>query len=89
MNQRIIYPTPDGIAILIPSKDIDINEVARKDVPDGVPYLMIDAADVPSDRVFRDAWGADFTSPDGFGIGADAWFAEKAAAVAQPQEVLE
>ena len=34
-------------------------ELALKDVPPGVPYSIVDAADIPSDRFFRDAWIAD------------------------------
>lgn len=79
MNQRIIYPTDDGVAIIIPTGEIAIEEVARKDVPAGKPYKIVDAADIPTDRTFRGAWEADFSSPDGVGIGADAWFAEQAA----------
>lgn len=78
MDQRIIYPTPDGIAVLIPTGRAPTSEVARKDVPAGVPYLVLDAADIPTDRTFRGAWDADFATPDGEGIGADAWFAEQA-----------
>jgi hypothetical protein len=39
-------------------------------------------------RTFRGAWEADFTNPDGVGIGADAWFAEQAAK-AQESEATE
>ena len=89
MNQRIIYPTDDGgVAIIIPTGDIEIAEVARKDVPEGKPYKIVDVADIPSDRTFRNAWEADFTNPDGVGIGADAWFAEQAAK-AQESEATE
>lgn len=59
MNQRIIYPTPDGgVAIIVPALDcgLTIEEIAAKDVPAGVEYKIIDTADVPSDRTFRDAW---------------------------------
>ena len=80
MNQRIIYPTDDGgVAVLIPTGEIEIAEVARKDVPAGVAYKIVDVADIPEDRTFRGAWEADFTNPDGVGIGADAWFAEQEA----------
>ena len=34
-------------------------ELALKDVPPGVPYEIVSAADIPSDRFFRDAWIAD------------------------------
>lgn len=77
--QKIIYPTDNGIAILNPTGELAIEEVARKDVPAGVAYKIVDAADIPTDRTFRNAWEADFTNPDGVGIGADAWFAEQAA----------
>jgi hypothetical protein len=80
MNQRIIYPNDDGgVSILIPTGEIAIEEVARKDVPAGVAYRIVDVADIPTDRTFRNAWEADFSNPDGVGIGADAWFAEQEA----------
>ena len=78
--KRIIFQTiEDGIAIIVPTGKLPIEEVARKDVPAGVPYKIIDTDDVPSDRTFRNAWEADMTNPDGHGIGADAWFVEQAA----------
>ena len=70
----------DGIAVLIPTGELPIEEVARKDVPAGVPYNIIPASDVPTDRTYRAAWAADFDEPDGYGIGAEAWFAEQGAA---------
>jgi hypothetical protein len=89
INQRIIYPSDDGgVAIIIPTGDIEIAEVARKDVPAGKPYKIVDVADIPSDRTFRNAWEADFSNPDGYGIGSDAWFAEQAAK-AQESEATE
>lgn len=30
--------------------------IAAKDVPEGKPFQIIDVADVPSDRTFRNAW---------------------------------
>jgi hypothetical protein len=80
MNQRIIYQNENGgVTIIIPTGELAFEEVCRKDVPAGVPYKIVGVADIPSDRTFRDAWEADFTNPDGVGIGADAWFAEQAA----------
>lgn len=79
--QAIIYPNNQGgIAVIMPVPDceIPVEEIARKDVPAGVPYRIIDAADIPEDRTFRNAWTANFDQPDGYGIGADAWFAEQA-----------
>lgn len=80
-NPRIIYPTSEGgIAVIIPTGELPIEEVAAKDVPAGTPYLLADVADIPDDRAFRGAWEADFSNPDGCGIGADAYFAAKEAA---------
>jgi hypothetical protein len=79
-NFRIIFTRPEddsGVSIIIPTGELDIEEVARKDVPAGVPYKIVDEADIPTDRTFRDAWEANITEPDGYGIGADAWFAEQ------------
>jgi hypothetical protein len=89
MNQRIIYPNDDGgVSVLIPTSELELAEVARKDVPAGVAYKIVDVADIPSDRTFRGAWEADFNNPNGVGIGQDAWFAEQAAK-AQENEVTE
>jgi len=59
MNQRIIYPTDDGgVAVIIPAPEcgLTIEEIAAKDVPAGKPFKIIDTADVPTDRTFRNAW---------------------------------
>jgi hypothetical protein len=58
-NPRIIYPTTGGgVAIIIPAPDcgLTIEQIAAKDVPAGVPYKIVDASDIPSDRTFRNAW---------------------------------
>ena len=77
---RIIYQTEEGLSVVVPTGELDINEVARKDVPAGVDYWIVEDSEVPSDRTFRDAWElnpTDLGTPDGQGIGADAWFAEQ------------
>ena len=63
MTQRIIYPTDDGgVAIIIPTPDWlsqegnTIEILAAKDVPEGKPFKIVDVADIPSDRTFRNAW---------------------------------
>ena len=59
MNQRIIYPTDDGgVAIIVPAPDcgLSIDEIAAKDVPAGKPFKIVDVADIPTDRTFRNAW---------------------------------
>ena len=79
-NQRIIYQNAEGgVSVIIPTGELCIEEIAKKDVPVGVPYEIVDSLAIPSDRTFRGAWEADFSNPDGYGIGADAWFAQQEA----------
>jgi hypothetical protein len=59
MNLRIIYPTDDGgVAVIIPAAEcgLTIEEIAAKDVPAGKPFKIVDVADIPTDRTFRNAW---------------------------------
>ena len=59
MNQRIIYQTEDGgVAIIVPAPEsgLSIQEIAAKDVPAGKTYKIVDVADIPTDRTFRNAW---------------------------------
>jgi hypothetical protein len=75
MNQRIVYQNDEGgISILTPAQEClqshTIEEIAAKDVPAGKPYKIVDVADIPSDRTFRNAWTvneADLTD----GVGAE------------------
>ena len=59
MNQRIIYPNDDGgVSIIVPAPNcgLSIDEIAKKDVPAGKPYKIVNVSEIPSDRTFRDAW---------------------------------
>lgn len=58
---KIIYPTKSGIAIIHPTGELSIEEVAAKDVPAGVPYRIVNDDEVPSDRTFRNALEYDLT----------------------------
>lgn len=57
-NFRVIYPTDNGgVAVIIPADcGLTIEEIAAKDVPEGKPFKIVDVADIPSDRTFRNAW---------------------------------
>lgn len=77
MSQVIVYPKETGVAIVYPTGELPFEEVCRKDVPADIPYRIFAIEDVPVDRETRLAWDVDFSSPDGYGIGADAWFEEK------------
>jgi hypothetical protein len=73
MTKRIIFQNDEGgVAVLIPTPEClqehTIEEIAAKDVPSGKPYKIVDVADIPSDRTFRNAWEVDVnTLTDGVG----------------------
>ena len=61
MDKRIIYPNDDGgVSIMTPMLEaletMTIEEIAAKDVPANKPFKIVDVADIPSDRTFRNAW---------------------------------
>lgn len=77
VDKVVIYPRGDGgICILWPSKEHPIEEVINKDVPPGLPYKILDSTDLPRDGVWRDAWTADFSNPDGHSTGVSEYFAQ-------------
>ena len=58
MNKRIVYMTDDNkLAVIIPANsELSIEDIAKKDVPNGKDYKIIDVSDLPLDRTYRDAW---------------------------------
>ena len=58
MNSIIIYNQPDGsVAYVIPCGETPIDEVQKKDVPQGVESEIVEREKVlPVDEYFRDAW---------------------------------
>jgi hypothetical protein len=73
MDKRIIYQNAaGGVSVIIPAANcpLSIEEIAARGVPTGRPYKIVDAADIPSDRSFRNSWTvdeADLTD----GVGAE------------------
>ena len=69
MNQRILYSNPDNsVAVIIPTGELSVEATAKKDVPTGTPYWIVDVSEIPSDRTDRDAWElVDMPEPDGYG----------------------
>ncbi|MAL09528.1 MAG: hypothetical protein CMF74_07675 [Maricaulis sp.] len=58
-NKRILWqPEDGGVAVIVPTDNcgLTVEEIAKKDVPSGRPYKIVDASEVPSDRTFRNAW---------------------------------
>lgn len=64
-----IFPNKTTISVLVPAPNCSLSfeQICAKDVPTGVPYLIIDSSELPADKEFRDAWEADFSNPDGYG----------------------
>lgn len=72
MSHRIIYPNEQGgVVVIAPSPECltahTLEEIARKDVPAGLPYRIVETTALPSDWTFFAAWEADFSQPDGVG----------------------
>jgi len=60
MKDRIIYKTEEGgIAVIVPTGELSVEETAKKDVPTGLPYKIVDVSEIPDDRTFRNAWDID------------------------------
>ena len=61
MEQRIIYQNDTGgVAVLTPADcGLTIEQIAAKDVPTGNPYKIVDVADIPTDRQWRNEWTVD------------------------------
>ena len=79
-NKVIIHPNherPDGVCATTIATDLHPIEVmAQLLVPEGDPFLIVDRADLPADDGFWfNAWEADFSEPDGYGINNEEWFA--------------
>ena len=67
----IIYQQERGIiAVMTPTGVFSDEETAKKDVPTGVKYKIIDHTDLPKEFDFRNAWEYDFDKNGHDGVGA-------------------
>ena len=62
--KRIIFTNEDGsIGVIVPTKEglakFGIDGLAKKDVPEGKAFRIVDEEEIPSDRTFRNAWETD------------------------------
>jgi hypothetical protein len=56
---RIIYKTAEGtvsVIALSPNWTGTMEELAKKDVPTGLKYKIVEDEIIPTDRTFRGAW---------------------------------
>lgn len=59
MTKRIIYTTPEGeVAVIVPSIRWvgTLEELAIKDVPEGLTWRIVSVNQLPTSRNYRDAW---------------------------------
>ena len=62
---KIIYQNESGgISVIHSTGELSIEEVAAKDVPQGVAYEIVEDDAIPSDRTFRNAWVANGAAVD-------------------------
>ena len=75
ITHKIIFKNEDNtVGIIIPTDEsvanYSMNEIADKDVPNGLPYWIVGLDAIPEDRTFRNAWEIDSSlvnNPDGQG----------------------
>lgn len=55
---KIVFIDPEEniLAVVHPTGEVPIEELAQRVVPAGVNYQIVDDDTIPSDRTFRDAW---------------------------------
>jgi hypothetical protein len=59
--KKIIYTNTEGVmCIMTPTPEYlethTVEEAAIKDVPNGLPYYIVNENELPTDRTFRSAW---------------------------------
>ena len=71
-NKRIIFQNAEGgVSVIIPAPGVAEADVLKA-VPPGAEYEIVDVADIPTDRTFRNAWFHDTTpAPQKVGVDVD------------------
>lgn len=64
MEKRIVFKNKDGsCGIIIPApralETMTVEEIAKKDVPNGLEWRITNIENIPSDRTHRNAWTDD------------------------------
>ena len=69
LEKIIFYPNDNGsVTAVFPVGDFLIDEICRKDVPLGKPFIIVEKSSLPNlwGELF-DALEGDFSKPDGYG----------------------
>jgi hypothetical protein len=59
--KSIVYQNAKCLSICTPSGELPIEEVIKKDIPQNVPYMIVENNIFPVDDIFYNAWEANFT----------------------------
>jgi len=76
--QVIVFENIDGTVEILSPMDTrhGIDALAKKDVPSGLPYWIVEDSALPQSREYRDAWRIDHDvmgSPHGYGHETDTY----------------
>jgi hypothetical protein len=63
---KVVIYNQNEIKIISPIIDVDINIIADKDVPAGIPYIIVDSLSLPNEP--QESWEVDFSNPNGIGL---------------------
>lgn len=62
----VLFDNDGSISILMPAScRLTVDQIARKDIPKGCPYIIVDREELPDAPVA--SWEVDFSNPDGYG----------------------
>ena len=70
---KIIFKNENGgVSVVYPTEEalysMSIDEIAKRCVPTGLRYKIVEDSEIPTDRTFRNAWTVDeATLTDGVG----------------------
>ena len=57
---EIVYQAEgECVSIVYPLTEVDILEVGKASVPEGIEFWVVDTSEISADRTFREAWDLD------------------------------
>ena len=77
MNSVILCPSDEGFTNIInpnPTCGIPLEEIAKKDVPAGRPYIIVDRDELPKNTLLFEAWKVEYPPDCNVGLGPVAWW---------------
>lgn len=60
ISKRVIFPNIEtgGVVLMMPAPECELTleQIIAKDVPNNVPYQILDASEIPQDHTYFNAW---------------------------------